>query len=109
MRRFVVPHLVPHLRTPKEELQIFGAQAIHSNLVIVNRSSDHGSLLLLQRDHARLDTVLDTETGDNARSLLSNTMASISGLPFGSWVPPPDTGQQSQHNRTRLSKLTGQR
>jgi hypothetical protein len=72
----------------EQELEVFWAQAVHGNLVVVDCTSNHSSFLLLQRHHTRLDTILNTETGDHTGSLLTNAMASISGLPFSSRIPP---------------------
>ena len=76
------------LGTTEQELQVLGTQAVHSDLVVVDGTSNHSCLLLLQRDHTRLDTVLNTEACDDARSLLADTMAAVSRLPLCSWVPP---------------------
>jgi hypothetical protein len=61
----------------KQELEVFWAESIHGNFVVVDRASNHGSLLFLKSDHTRLDTVLDTQTSDHAGSPLTYTMASI--------------------------------
>ena len=81
----------PHtglLRTTEKELQIFRTQAIHCDLVVIDRSGNHGCLLLLQRDHTRLHAILDTEAGDDTRALLSNAVATVGGLPLGGRIPP---------------------
>jgi hypothetical protein len=76
------------LGTAEQELEILWAQAIHSNLVVVDCTSNHSGFLLLQSDHTRLHAIFDAETSDDARAFLTNTMASISGLPFSSRIPP---------------------
>jgi len=78
----------PSLSTSEQELQVLGAETIHSNFIVVDRPSNHSGLLLLQRNHTRLYAVLDTQTGDDTGSLLSDTVASISGLPLGGGIPP---------------------
>lgn len=79
---------VSYLGTTEKELQVLRTQAVHSDLVVVDGASNHSCLLLLQGHHTRLDTVLNTEACNDARSLLTNTMAAVSRLPLGSWIPP---------------------
>jgi hypothetical protein len=80
--------LQANLGTAEQELQIFRTEAIHSNLVVVDRSSNHSCLLLLQCNHTRLNTILDAETGNDTRATLTDTMATIGRLPLSSGVPP---------------------
>ena len=77
------------LCSTKQELHVLWRELIHSDLVIVDSPIDHVSFLLLQQHHSRFDRVFDAETSNNARSSLSNPVASVCTLPFGGRIPPP--------------------
>ncbi len=75
----------------EEELQVLRCQLVHGNLVVVDGAVDHVGFLFLQQDHARLDRVLDAKARDDAWAPLSDSVAAVSALPFGSRIPPADT------------------
>ena len=76
------------LSTTEQKLHILRRQTLHSTLIRVDSRIDHIRLLLLQQDHSTLNRILNTQSCDRARTGLSNTMTTISGLPFSSRVPP---------------------
>jgi hypothetical protein len=82
------------LSTAEQELQILRAQAVHGDLIVVDGTSNHSSLLLLQRHHSRLDAVFNAQTGDHAGPPLTDAMATVCGLPLSSWIPPSKKCQQ---------------
>ncbi len=76
------------LSSAEQELEILGAQLLHSHLVVVDTGTNHASFLLLEQDHTRLDGVFDAETRDDTRALLADAVATVGGLPLCSRVPP---------------------
>lgn len=78
------------LGATKQELQVLRSQFVHGNFVAVDSSTNHVGLLLLEKHHTRFDRVFDAETGDDTRTSLADTMASISRLPLSCRVPPTD-------------------
>ena len=75
-------------RSSEQELHVFWCELVQCNLIIVDSAVDHVGFFLLQQNHSRLYGILNTKTSDNTRTSLTNTMASISTLPFSSRVPP---------------------
>lgn len=72
----------------EQELHVLWAQLLHSDCIVVDCPVDHVRLLLLQEDHTRLDRVFNTESRDDTRAFLTDTVAAIGGLPFCGRVPP---------------------
>lgn len=66
-----------HLAAPEQELHVLWRKFLQSDLVVVDGAVDHVRLLLLKKDHTRLDGILDAETGDDARALLTDAVAAI--------------------------------
>lgn len=91
----------------EQELHILRCQALHGGLVSVYGRINHIRFLLLEQHHARLDRILDTETGDRARASLADTMTTVCALPFGGRIPPgvnnEDFGGLSQVERYTTS------
>ena len=93
--------------TAEKKLHVLRSQLLHGDLVVVDGSTNHIGLLLLQHDDTRLDRVLDTETSDDTGSLLADTMATVSRLPFGCRVPPSVNRVSRETYLREESKLTG--
>jgi hypothetical protein len=94
LHRYITHALRPRLRTAEQELQVLRTQAVHCHLVVVDSSRNHRGLLLLQRDHTRLNAVFDAQACDDAGSLLPDAVAAVCRLPLGGGVPPSmNTGQ----------------
>lgn len=72
----------------EQELHVLGCKLLHGNFVSIYRALDQVRLLLLQHDDPTLDTILDTEAGNDTRAFLADAVATIGRLPFGSRVPP---------------------
>lgn len=79
---------VQTLRATEQELHVLRRQLLHRRLVLVDGSVDHVGLLLLQHNHARLNRVFDAKACDDTRALLTDAVATISGLPLSGRVPP---------------------
>jgi hypothetical protein len=73
-----VTYMVSLSASTEEELHILGSELLHGDLIVVNGPVNHVCFLLLQHYHTRFNRVLDAETSYGARTLLPNTMASIS-------------------------------
>ena len=82
------------LRTTEKELHVLWSEGLHSLVVGIDGRVNHVGLLLLNQHHSAFDRIFDAKTGDCAGSSLSDTMASIGGLPFRSWVPPSKSVSQ---------------
>ena len=102
------------LTSSKQKLHILRRQLLHCHLIIVNRPVNHIRLLLLQQHHPALDTIFNTQTRDDARAFLADTMTSICRLPLCGRVPPSVNKRMSvgagRSNGERLNegKLTDQ-
>jgi hypothetical protein len=55
---------------------------------LVDGAGNHIALFLLQLHHSRLDRVFNDKTSYDAWASLTDTMATIRGLPFGRRIPP---------------------
>ena len=95
------------LGAAEQELHVLGCQLLHGDLVLVDCAVDHVRLLLLQHDHARLDGVFNAQASDDTRPLLTDTMATVSRLPFGCRVPPSVNRVSRETYLREESKLTG--
>ena len=85
-----LPSPTQRLCATEQELHVLRGELLHGRLVLVDGAVDHVGLLLLQHYHARFDRVFDTQTSDDTRPLLTDTVATIRGLPFSCRVPPPE-------------------
>lgn len=97
------------LSATEQELHVLWSELLHGGLVGVDRRVDHVSFLFLEHDDSRFNRVFDTQTSDNARALLSDTMTTIGRLPLGGRVPPSATRSAMHKDTTMRSVLTGRR
>lgn len=105
--QFLIPQHDRCLGAAEQELHVLRCQLLHGDLVLVDCAVDHVRLLLLQHDHARLDGVFNAQASDDTRPLLTDTMATVSRLPFGCRVPPSVNRVSRETYLREESKLTG--
>lgn len=97
------------LASTKQELHVLWRQLLHGDLVVIDGTVDHVGLLFLEHDHPRFNGIFDTKSSDNTRTLLADTMATISRLPFCCRVPPSMGDMRSVYSvhRWRRMKASG--
>lgn len=76
------------LASTEQKLHVLRRQLLHGDLIVIDGTVDHVGLLFLEHDHPRFNGIFDTKSSDNTRTLLADTMATISRLPFCCRVPP---------------------
>lgn len=65
------------LASTEQELHILGCQLVEGNLIIVDSAVDHVGLLLLQQNHPGFNRVFNDKAGDDTRTTLPNSVATV--------------------------------